>query len=94
VLWVGVWLLAFRGLKGWEHLALFSPVLTYFLLTRISGIPLLERKADKKWGEEATYKEYKTKTPVLFPNPIVVVRHVFHYLTNKTVSSKANSKEQ
>lgn len=30
-------------------------------------IPLLERSADKKWGNESDYQEYKKGTPVLFP---------------------------
>jgi steroid 5-alpha reductase family enzyme len=37
------------------------------LLSKGSGIPLLERSADKKWGQDAAYRNYKKNTPVLFP---------------------------
>ncbi|MBE0696276.1 MAG: DUF1295 domain-containing protein, partial [Anaerolineaceae bacterium] len=37
------------------------------LLTRVSGVPLLEKKADKKWGGQADYEAYKKRTPVLIP---------------------------
>jgi steroid 5-alpha reductase family enzyme len=37
------------------------------LLTRVSGVPLLEQKADKKWSGQAEYEEYKKNTPVLIP---------------------------
>jgi steroid 5-alpha reductase family enzyme len=55
-------------LSGWQHLALISPVFVYVLLTRISGIPLLEKKADIKWGGQEEYERYKNSTPVLIPN--------------------------
>jgi hypothetical protein len=29
--------------------------------------PLLEKKADQKWGGQAEYEDYKKKTPVLIP---------------------------
>ncbi len=47
--------------------ALISPVFVAFLLIKISGITLLEKAADKKWGEDANYKKYKSSTPVLIP---------------------------
>jgi steroid 5-alpha reductase family enzyme len=36
-------------------------------LTRISGLPFLEDKAEKKWGNDKDYIAYKNKTPVLVP---------------------------
>jgi steroid 5-alpha reductase family enzyme len=39
----------------------------YALLSKGSGIPLLERSADKKWGSDPEYQAYKKNTPVLFP---------------------------
>ena len=39
------------------------------LLTRVSGVPLLEKSADKKWGGQEDYEAYKTRTPVLVPRP-------------------------
>ncbi|WP_455140794.1 DUF1295 domain-containing protein, partial [Candidatus Hodarchaeum mangrovi] len=39
------------------------------LLTRVSGIPILENRADEKWGGQEDYEEYKKNTPVLIPKP-------------------------
>jgi len=67
MLWVGVAIIALPVLQGWQWVALISPVFVTLLLTRVSGIPLLEKKADKKWGGQADYEEYKKNTPVLIP---------------------------
>lgn len=39
------------------------------LLIRVSGIPMLEAKADARWGGDPAYEEYKRTTPVLVPRP-------------------------
>lgn len=67
VLWIGVALIAIPVLQGWQWVALISPIFVTLLLTRVSGIPLLEKKADAKWGGQADYEEYKKNTPVLLP---------------------------
>lgn len=67
VLWIGVTLIALPLLQGWQWVALISPVFVTLLLTRISGVPLLETKSDKKWGGQAAYEAYKKTTPVLIP---------------------------
>ena len=66
-LWIGVSVIAFNSLNGIGYLALVSPLFVYMLLSKGSGIPLLERSADKKWGQDAAYQKYKETTPVLFP---------------------------
>jgi steroid 5-alpha reductase family enzyme len=67
VLWIGVAIIAIPVLQGWQWVALISPLFVILLLTRVSGIPLLEKKADKKWGGQAEYEEYKKNTPALIP---------------------------
>ena len=67
VLWLGVALIALPVLQGWQWVALISPVFVTILLTRVSGVPLLEAKADKKWGGQKVYETYKKNTPVLIP---------------------------
>jgi len=67
VLWMGVTIIALPLLQGWQWGALISPLFVSLLLTRISGIPLLEKKADQKWGGQAEYESYKKTTPVLIP---------------------------
>ncbi len=69
VLWLGVAIIAFPVLRGWQYLTLISPVFITILLTRISGVPLLEAKADKKWGGQPEYEAYKANTPVLILRP-------------------------
>ncbi len=66
-LWVGIAVMAIPVLQGWQWIALISPVFVTLLLTRVSGIPLLEAKADKKWGGQADYEAYKKNTPMLIP---------------------------
>ena len=66
-LWVGVAVIAFPVLQGWQWVAMISPIFVALLLTRVSGIPLLEKKADKKWGGQEDYEAYKQRTPVLIP---------------------------
>lgn len=67
VIWIGIALIALPSLKGWGLLTLISPVFVAVLLTRISGVPLLERSADEKWGGRDDYEAYKRSTPVLIP---------------------------
>ena len=69
VLWIGVAIIALPVLRGWQLVTLISPVFITVLLTRISGVPLLEARADKKWGGQADYESYKASTPVLIPRP-------------------------
>ena len=67
ILWIGIFLIAFPSLIGSQYIVLISPIFVYFLLTSISGINLLEAKAEKKWGNLKSYKDYKKITPELIP---------------------------
>jgi steroid 5-alpha reductase family enzyme len=67
VLWIGVAIIALPVLHGWQWIAMISPLFVTLLLTRVSGIPLLEKKADQKWGGQEEYETYKKETPVLIP---------------------------
>jgi len=69
VLWVGVMIIALPVLQGWQWVSLISPVFITVLLTRISGVPLLEKRADEKWGGQEDYETYKANTSVLIPRP-------------------------
>ena len=69
VLWTGMAIVAVPVLQGWQWITLISPVFVTFLLTRVSGVPLLEEKADQRWGGQDDYEEYKRRTPVLVPKP-------------------------
>ena len=66
-LWLGIAFIAFPVLQGWQLLTLISPIFVYILLTRISGVTMLERRADKKWGDDPEYQRYKETTSSLIP---------------------------
>jgi len=65
MLWIGVTIIAYPVLVGWQLCTLISPIFVYVLLTRISGVPLLENRAIKKWGSDPEYTSYLERTPVL-----------------------------
>jgi steroid 5-alpha reductase family enzyme len=44
-----------------------SPVFVFVLLTRVSGVPMLEHKGEKRWGNDPDYQRYCRETPVLVP---------------------------
>jgi steroid 5-alpha reductase family enzyme len=68
-LWVGVAVMAVPVLSGWRWVALISPIFVYLLITRVSGVPMLEKRADERWGDEAAYRAYKERTPELMLRP-------------------------
>ncbi len=70
LLWTGVYLVAATVLPPVQALvALVSPLYIIWLLLFISGIPILERQADAKWGKEPDYQKYKRRTSLLIPLP-------------------------
>ena len=66
-LWTGIAVIALNTLTGIEYITLISPVFVYILLTRMSGVNLLERIADERYGHLEEYQQYKRNTPVLVP---------------------------
>mgnify|MGYP001194161875 FL=1 len=64
-LWVGLTLIALPVLSGWQLVTLISPVFVYVLLTRISGIHIIENRRMKKLGSEPEYIDYLERTPSL-----------------------------
>ena len=69
VLWIGIAVIAFPVLIGWQLVALISPIFVIFLLTKISGITMLESRGYKKWKDDPAYIDYLEKTSVLVPFP-------------------------
>ncbi|MCX2982305.1 DUF1295 domain-containing protein [Halieaceae bacterium IMCC14734] len=67
LLWSGLALLALPALVGAQWLTLLSPVFVALLLLRISGVPLLQKAALKRWGADEQWRNYVTSTPVLLP---------------------------
>ncbi|ORX96215.1 DUF1295-domain-containing protein [Basidiobolus meristosporus CBS 931.73] len=79
LLWSGSWIMCGGNLlsiaanhpqilsRNTALLSLLSPLFVTGLLTKVSGIPLLEKSSDKKFGHMKEYREYKSRTPVLIP---------------------------
>ena len=67
ILWIGIAIISLPTLSGFQYVTLISPLFIYLLLTRISGVNLLEESSDKKWGDLPEYEQYKRETPVLMP---------------------------
>ena len=68
-LWLGIAVIALPVLQGWQYVTLISPVFVLLLLTKISGVRMLEHRADRKWGEDPAYQAYKADTPMLIMRP-------------------------
>ena len=54
-------------MEGLEWVSWISPVFVYLLLTKISGIPILDRRALSKWGDDPEYQGYRERVPEIFP---------------------------
>ncbi|KAH9763532.1 S5A REDUCTASE domain-containing protein [Citrus sinensis] len=71
-LWWGIFVASTPVLDGAEWLVILGPIFLTLLLLFISGIPLLEESADKKFGNMPAYRLYKKTTSPLIPLPPVV----------------------
>ncbi|MEM2138691.1 MAG: DUF1295 domain-containing protein, partial [Candidatus Woesearchaeota archaeon] len=63
--WLGIFIFTSPALKGILWLTIISPIFITFLLLFISGIPILEKNADRRYGHLKEYQEYKRKTSLL-----------------------------
>jgi steroid 5-alpha reductase family enzyme len=64
-LWTGVAVMSFSSLSGIEYLTLISPIFTYLLLVKISGVRMLEGRGQKTWGNDEDYIAYIKNTPMV-----------------------------
>ena len=62
-MWWGLSLIALSNPQGW--IAIFSPIIITFLLVRVSGVPMLE----KKYADNPEYQDYIRKTSPFIPLP-------------------------
>lgn len=69
VLWTGIAIIAVPVLSGWRWFMLISPVFVFLLLTRVSGIPMLEARAEERWSDDEGFREYTRNTPALILRP-------------------------
>ena len=67
LLWTGIAFFGISCFTGLERVAWISPIFIYFLLTKVSGIPILDKRALEKWGDDPEYQKYRENTPALIP---------------------------
>lgn len=66
LIWIGLYVAVLPAISGWLRVVgLASPLYIASLLLFISGIPPLEKSADKRWGQDAAYQNYKRRTSLL-----------------------------
>ncbi|MAZ41069.1 hypothetical protein CL654_03045 [bacterium] len=64
--WVGIFVFTYPALMGIDVLiGTVGPLYIALLIIFVSGIPLLEKQADARWGNDSNYQNYKKKTSVL-----------------------------
>ena len=66
-LWLGIAIMSLPYLEGVQYWTLISPVFSFVLIYFVSGVRMLEARANVKWGENPEYLEYVKKTPIFFP---------------------------
>jgi steroid 5-alpha reductase family enzyme len=69
LVWWGIFLYAVPFLHGAAFAVVLGPVFITLLLLFVSGIPLLERSAEEKYGSDPAYRDYKRRTSLLVPLP-------------------------
>ena len=67
LLWTGIAIFGVSCFSGLEKVAWISPIFVYILLTKVSGIPILDRRALEKWRDNPEYQIYRDTTPPLIP---------------------------
>ena len=67
LLWTGIAFFGISCFTGLERVAWISPIFIYLLLTKISGTPILDKRALEKWGDDPEYQKYRVNTPALIP---------------------------
>jgi steroid 5-alpha reductase family enzyme len=61
--WWGIWIMALSVSGGWP--GIIGPVTITFLILKVSGIPMLEKKME----ENPDFAKYKLKTSIFIPLP-------------------------
>lgn len=67
IMWWGIYISATRNLYNGQHVAVLGPLFITAILLFLSGIPMLEKSADEKYGDQEGYPAYKHRTSILIP---------------------------
>lgn len=69
LLWMGLAVVGAGVFEGGQWIGLVSPLFVALLLLKISGIPLLDARAQERWGDDPEYQAYRARTRRLLPLP-------------------------
>jgi len=67
LMWVGLCVSCSSCFVGWSWLAWLSPAFNAFLLLKVSGVPMLEKASEERWGSEPAYRHYVQNTSCVVP---------------------------
>lgn len=69
LVWWGLFIIVYPMLSGWGWLTVLGPLTITLFLLKVSGIPLLEKENDKKYGDNPEFALYRKNTSLLIPLP-------------------------
>jgi len=69
LVWWGIFVFAVPFLHGLAFLVAIGPAFITLLLLFVSGIPMLEKSAEARFGDDPAYREYRQRTSILVPLP-------------------------
>ncbi len=69
LLWTGIAVVGAGVFTGGQWIGLLSPVFVAVLLLKVSGVPLLEKRGEEKWGDDSAYRDYRSQVSRLIPLP-------------------------
>jgi steroid 5-alpha reductase family enzyme len=69
LLWTGLFVSGLGFYQGLEWVAVVSPLFVFGLLTRGSGVPLIQERNQERWGDNPDFQRYLQETNLLVPIP-------------------------
>jgi len=69
LLWLGLFIAGADVYQGVQWVTVISPLFVVFLLTQVSGIPMLKAQGKRRWGDDPAYQAYLDRTHLLIPWP-------------------------
>lgn len=69
LVWWGITISCIPYFNGSDFIFFISPIFITLLLLFVTGIPLLEKSWDEKWGTDPDFIQYKKQTNLLIPMP-------------------------
>lgn len=82
IMWWGVFMSCAQMFPAhlWAYFTIISPLFTHAILFGLSGLPLLEKGSNTRFGTRADYLLYREETSILVPLPVTLYRTLPHWL--------------